>query len=114
MLRYTLKRLLATIPVMAVVAFFVFSLLYISPGDPAAVIAGDIATEADIARVRTQLGLDQPYLTRFGTWLGQLAHGDLGTSIFTGLPVWAMIKQRLEPTAALTISGMLVAIVLAV
>ena len=62
MLRYLLKRLLATIPVMGVVALFVFSLLYLSPGDPAAVIAGDIATEDDIARIRAQLGLDQPYL----------------------------------------------------
>ena len=67
MLRYTLKRLLATIPVMAIVALFVFSLLYLSPGDPAAVIAGDIATEADIAKIRAQLGLDQPYLVRFGS-----------------------------------------------
>ncbi len=69
MFRYFVKRLLATIPVMAVVALFVFSLLYISPGDPAAVIAGDIATEADIARIRAQLGLDQPYFVRFGHWV---------------------------------------------
>lgn len=114
MLRYTLKRLLATIPVMGVVALFVFSLLYISPGDPAAVIAGDIATEADIARIRAQLGLDQPYLTRFGTWLAALARGDLGTSIFTGLPVSKLIGQRLEPTAALTICTLIVAVGLAV
>jgi peptide/nickel transport system permease protein len=113
-LRYTLKRLLATIPVMGVVALFVFSLLYISPGDPAAVIAGDIATEADIARIRAQLGLDQPYLTRFGTWLAALARGDLGTSIFTGLPVAKLIGQRLEPTAALTICTLIVAVGLAV
>jgi peptide/nickel transport system permease protein len=114
LLRYTLKRLLATIPVMGVVALFVFSLLYISPGDPAAVIAGDIATEADIARIRAQLGLDQPYFTRFGTWLLALAHGDLGTSIFTNLPVSKLIGQRIEPTAALTICTMIVAIGLAV
>jgi peptide/nickel transport system permease protein len=114
LLRYALKRLLATIPVMGVVALFVFSLLYISPGDPAAVIAGDIATEADIARIRTQLGLDQPYFTRFGTWITALAHGDLGTSIFTALPVATLIKQRLEPTAALTICTLIVAVGLAV
>jgi peptide/nickel transport system permease protein len=99
---------------MGVVALFVFSLLYISPGDPAAVIAGDIATEADIARIRTQLGLDQPYFTRFGTWITALAHGDLGTSIFTALPVATLIKQRLEPTAALTICTLIVAVGLAV
>ena len=114
MLRYTLKRLLATIPVMGVVALFVFSLLYISPGDPAAVIAGDIATEADIARIRAQLGLDQPYFTRFGTWLLALAHGDLGTSIFTNLPVSRLIGQRIEPTAALTLCTLIVAVGLAV
>src|SRR5256885_1504501 len=113
MLRYTLKRLLATIPVMGVVALFVFSLLYISPGDPAAVIAGDIATEADIARIRAQLGLDQPYFTRFGTWLLALARGDLGTSIFTNLPVATLIGQRIEPTAALTICTLIVAVGLA-
>ena len=95
MLRYLLKRLLATIPVMGVVALFVFSLLYLSPGDPAAVIAGDIATEADIARIRAQLGLDQPYLVRFGGWLWGLLHGDLGTSIFTSLPVSTLIGQRI-------------------
>ena len=75
MLKYLLKRLLATIPVMGVVALFVFSLLYLSPGDPAAVIAGDIATEEDIARIRAQLGLDQPYLVRFGGWLWDLQQG---------------------------------------
>ena len=99
---------------MGVVALFVFSLLYISPGDPAAVIAGDIATEADIARIRAQLGLDQPYFTRFGTWLAALARGDLGTSIFTNLPVTTLIGQRLEPTAALTICTLIVAVGLSV
>ncbi|WP_298826606.1 ABC transporter permease [uncultured Piscinibacter sp.] len=114
MLRYLLKRLLATIPVMGVVALFVFSLLYLSPGDPAAVIAGDIATEADIARIRAQLGLDQPYLVRFGSWLWALAHGDLGTSIFTTLPVTTLIGQRVEPTLALTVCTLIVAVGLAV
>jgi len=114
LLRYTLKRLLATIPVMGVVALFVFSLLYISPGDPAAVIAGDIATEADIARIRAQLGLDQPYFARFGTWLLALARGDLGTSIFTNLPVTTLIGQRVEPTIALTVCTLVVAVGLAV
>jgi peptide/nickel transport system permease protein len=114
MLRYAVKRLLATIPVMGVVALFVFSLLYVSPGDPAAVIAGDIATEDDIARIRAQLGLDQPYLARFGTWLLALAHGDLGTSIFTKLPVSTLIAQRVEPTIALTLCTLVVAVGLAV
>jgi peptide/nickel transport system permease protein len=114
MFRYFIKRLLATIPVMALVALFVFSLLYVSPGDPAAVIAGDIATEADIARIRAQLGLDQPYFIRFGNWLWDLAHGDLGTSIFTNLPVATLIGQRIEPTLALTVCTLIVAVGLAV
>ncbi|MGE5336941.1 MAG: ABC transporter permease [Gemmatimonadota bacterium] len=114
MLRYFVKRLLATIPVMAIVALFVFSLLYISPGDPAAVIAGDIATADDIARIRAQLGLDEPYFVRFGHWLWALAHGDLGTSIFTKLPVSTLIAQRIEPTVALTICTLIVSVGLAV
>ncbi|MBK8324340.1 MAG: ABC transporter permease [Betaproteobacteria bacterium] len=114
MLGYTLRRLAATIPVMGVVALFVFSLLYLSPGDPAAIIAGDIATEEDIAKIRARLGLDQPYFIRFGTWLWALAQGDLGTSIFTGLPVTTLIGQRLEPTLALTLCTLVVAVALAV
>ena len=114
MFAYLVKRLLATIPVMGVVALFVFSLLYISPGDPAAVIAGDIATDEDIARIRAKLGLDQPYLVRFGTWLWALAHGDLGVSIFTNLPVAQLIGQRLEPTVALTLCTLIVTVLIAV
>jgi len=111
---YFIRRLLATIPVMGVVALFVFSLLYWSPGDPAAIIAGDIATEEDIAKIRAKLGLDQPYFLRFGTWLWALAHGDLGTSIFTNLPVSHLIAQRIEPTAALTLCTLFVTVIVAV
>lgn len=99
---------------MAVVAFFVFSLLYLTPGDPAAVIAGDIATTEDIARIRQSLGLDEPFLFRFGSWVWGLLHGDLGTSIFTQLPVTTLIAQRIEPTAALTICTLIVAVLVAV
>jgi peptide/nickel transport system permease protein len=111
---YVIRRLLATIPVMAVVALFVFSLLYIAPGDPAAVIAGDLATADDIARIHQKLGLDEPFLLRFGNWLWGILHGDLGTSIFTNLPVSQLIAQRLEPTIALTVTTMIVAIAIAV
>lgn len=114
MIYYVIKRLLATIPVMGVVALFVFSLLYLSPGDPAAVIAGDIATEEDIARIRASLGLDQPYLVRFGHWLYALSQGDLGTSIFTGLPVAHLIAQRVEPTIALTLFTLVISVAVAV
>jgi peptide/nickel transport system permease protein len=114
MLSYIIRRIVATIPVMAVVALFVFSLLYIAPGDPAAVIAGDQATPADVERIRQSLGLDRPFLIRFGEWVWQILHGDLGTSIFTNLPVSAMIAQRIEPTLSLMVVTLLVAVCVAV
>src|SRR6476619_1109186 len=101
MLDYVIKRLAATIPVMAVVSLVVFGLLYIAPGDPAVVLAGDQATPADVERIRQGLGLDRPFLVQFWTWLWNILHGDLGTSIFTNLPVSAMIAQRIEPTLSL-------------
>jgi peptide/nickel transport system permease protein len=106
--------MLAIIPVMGVVAIFVFSLLYLSPGDPAVIIAGDTATLDDIARIRQKLGLDQPFYVQFGTWAWNLMHGDLGISIFTNLPVMTLIKQRIEPTVALTICTLLVTIPIAI
>jgi len=109
-----LRRLLATIPVMGVVALFVFALLHFTPGDPAAIIAGDYATPQDIARIRAHLGLDRPFLVQVGIWLGQVLRGDLGTSIFSGLPVSTLIKQRTEPTVALTILTMLISVLIAV
>jgi peptide/nickel transport system permease protein len=111
---YVIRRLLATIPVMGVVAIFVFSLLYITPGDPAAVIAGDIATAEDIARIHHQLGLDEPFLWRFGGWLWGVLRGDLGISIFTNLPVAQLIGQRLEPTLALTTTALVVTVIFAI
>src|ERR1700726_429029 len=101
MLSYILRRILSTLPVMAIVALFVFSLLYIAPGDPAAVIAGDQASPADVERIRQNLGLDHPFMVRFGEWVWQILHGDLGTSIFTNLPVATLIAQRIEPTLSL-------------
>src|ERR1700722_12705370 len=114
MLAYAVRRIVATIPVMGVVAFFVFSLLYIAPGDPAAVIAGDQATPADVERIRQSLGLDRPFLVRFGEWVWQILHGDLGTSIFTNLPVSAMIGQRIEPTLSLMVVTLILAVFVAV
>src|SRR5438477_11743937 len=93
MLSYIIRRILATVPLMAVVALFVFSLLYIAPGDPAAIIAGDQASPADVARIRESLGLDRPFLVRFGEWVCQFLHGALATSIYTNLPVTTMIAQ---------------------
>jgi peptide/nickel transport system permease protein len=114
MLRYILMRVVATVPVMAVVALFVFLLLRLSPGDPAAVIAGDYATAEDIARIREQLGLNEPLPIQFVTWIGLLLQGDLGTSIFTNLPVTTLIGQRIEPTVMLTLTTILFSVAVAV
>ena len=114
MIAYIVRRLFATLPVMAVVTVFVFFLLRIAPGDPAAIIAGDDATAADIEAVRTKLGLNQPMLEQFSLWLWRLAQGDLGVSIFSDLPVTRLIAQRVEPTVALTVSTLLVAVALAI
>lgn len=114
MFAYIVRRVLATIPVMAIVALFVFSLLYIAPGDPAAVIAGDQATPADVERIRASLGLDRPFLVRFGEWVFRILQGDLGVSIFTNLPVTRMIAQRIEPTLSLMVVTLFLAISIAV
>lgn len=114
MLAFIIRRIITTIPVMAFVALFVFSLLYIAPGDPAAVIAGDQASPADVERIRASLGLDRPYLIRFGEWLFRVLQGDLGTSIFTSLPVTQLIAQRIEPTLSLMVLTLIFAVVIAV
>ncbi len=114
MFAYVVRRLGATVVVMAVVAFVVFALLYFTPGDPAAILAGDAATDDDIRRIREKLGLDAPFFVRFGGWLWALLHGDLGTSIFTNLPVTRLIAQRIEPTLALTVCALVVSVALAV
>jgi len=111
---YIIRRILATIPVMLVVATFVFLLLHLTPGDPAAVIAGDYAQPEDIAKIRKQLGLDQPIYIQFGLWIGNLLQGDLGRSIFSDLPVARLIARRLEPTVAITLATMVIAIAMAV
>jgi len=114
MLSYILRRILSTLPVMGIVAMFVFSLLYITPGDPAAVIAGDQASPADVERIRQGLGLDRPFLVQFWAWLWGILHGDLGTSIFTNLPVASLIAQRIEPTLSLMAITLVLTILIAV
>jgi peptide/nickel transport system permease protein len=109
-----LRRIAATLPVMAVVALIVFLLIHLSPGDPAALIAGDLASTDDIARLRATLGLDQPLWRQFWIWAVRLAHGDLGTSIFTQVPVTALLAQRIEPTLSIALVTMAIAIVLAI
>ena len=114
MTAYIIRRLLATIPVMIVVALFVFLLLHLTPGDPAAVIAGDEAGPAAIEEIRRKLGLDLPLWQQFVIYVSNLLRGDLGTSIFSNLPVLTLVKQRLEPTIVLALSTLLVAISFAI
>ena len=114
MLAHIFRRIVSTIPVMAFVALFVFSLLYIAPGDPAAVIAGEQASPEDVEKIRQSLGLDRPFLARFGEWSWHIVHGDLGISMFTGLPVTTLIVQRLEPTLSLMVVTLLLAVTIAV
>ncbi len=111
---FILRRLFATIPVMLVVAVVVFLLLHLSPGDPAAIIAGDNANDADIERVRASLGLDKPLVTQFLLWLGALLQGDFGRSVYNKLPVWELVTQRLEPTISLAVITMVFAISVAI
>ncbi len=111
---YIIRRIIATIPVMAVVGIFVFLLLHLTPGDPAAIIAGDYASPEDIKRIRAKLGLDQPIYIQFGTWVWQLMQGDLGISIFSDLPVAHLIAQRIEPTLALSVATIVMAVLFAV
>jgi peptide/nickel transport system permease protein len=112
--RFILGRLVATIPVMGVVATVVFLLLRLAPGDPAAILAGDIATPEQIAAIRTRLGLDQPILVQFGEWIWRLVRGDLGTSIISNQPVTKLIGERLEPTLALATTTIIFAVLVAV
>ena len=114
MISYVLKRVLMTIPVMVVVALFVFLLLRLSPGDPAAVIAGDYATAEDVAKIREKLGLSEPIVVQFWNWSLSLMQGDLGTSIFSNKPVTTLIAQRIEPTLLLALTTILFSIAVAV
>jgi len=109
-----LRRVAATLPVMAIVALLVFLLIHLAPGDPAALIAGDLASTDDIARLHTSLGLDQPLWRQFALWAGHLARGDLGTSIFTQVPVAELLAQRLEPTLSIAVLTILISIVVAI
>jgi len=114
MLGYLIRRILAAIPVMGVVALFVFLLLRLTPGDPAAIIAGDNATPEQLDRIRTSLGLNEPLYTQFFSWVWRLLHGDFGTSLISNVPVLQMVNQRIEPSLSVALSVMLVSICVAI
>jgi peptide/nickel transport system permease protein len=111
---YFFRRLLGTIPVMLVVAVFIFLMLRLTPSDPAAVIAGDNATTEQVAQIRSQLGLDRPMIEQFVIWSGKVLRGDLGESFFFKKTVASLIGERIEPTLSLALFTMVLAVLIAV
>lgn len=114
MARYLVRRLLLTIPVLLGVATLVFALIHLVPGDPAQAMLGEGASQEEVLRLRTSLGLDRPLLTQYTAFLGGLARGDLGTSFRYNSPVTTQITARLGNTAKLAFAAMAVAILFAI
>lgn len=113
MLSFLGKRLLSTLPVVLVVAIAVFMIVRLTPGDPAAIIGGNSATNEDLDRIRVQLGLTQPLWTQFSLWAGKVLQGDLGFSFFLNKPVMELIGQRVEPTLSLAVGTLTLAVAIA-
>ena len=114
MLAYIARRLVATLPVMGTVAIVVFAILRLTPGDPAAIIAGDSATSEQLQHIRAQMGLDKPIYVQFLLWLVQLLRGDLGVSLISGVPVSGMIADRIGPTVALGTAIIVFSVIVAI
>jgi peptide/nickel transport system permease protein len=111
---YLFRRLLGTIPVMLVVAVFIFLMLRLTPSDPAAIIAGDNATTEQVAQIRSQLGLDRPIIAQFFIWSGKVLSGDLGESFFFKKTVASLVGERVEPTLSLAFFTILISVLVAV
>jgi peptide/nickel transport system permease protein len=114
MLNFLLRRGLATVPVLLIVAVIVFLLLRMTPGDPAAAIAGDAASALDIERIRAELGLNDSIVRQFAAWMGQVLRGDLGYSFFYKMSVTQLIGQRLEPTLSVAAVTVVLTVLIAV
>lgn len=114
MLRLIVLRAASAVPVMLIVAAIVFLLLRLSPGDPATIMAGDSATPAAVQALRVQMGLDQPLVVQFATWIGGVLRGDFGQSILSRMPVAALIADRIEPTLVLAFCAIVITIAVAV
>lgn len=108
---FILRRLIVLLPTLLVPLLLVFTLLHLSPGDPAAVMLGADATPQQVQALREQLGLNDPFLVQLFAWLGRMATLDLGESIFLRMPVIDAIVQRLEPTIVLTLYALTIAVV---
>ncbi|MDU8913408.1 ABC transporter permease [Aestuariicoccus sp. MJ-SS9] len=114
MLRYIAWRLITAIPIVIIGTAFVFMMIHIAPGDPAALMAGDNATPEQLASIRRQMNLDAPLWERFAIWFGDLLRLDLGQSIFSGQDVTTLIGQRLEVTLMLTATALVATVIIAV
>ena len=114
MTRYLIRRLLLTIPVILGVATLVFALIHLVPGDPAQAMLGETAPQADVLKLRDALGLDQPLLTQYRTFMTGLLRGDLGTSFRYNVPVTTQIREKLPNTATLALAAMCFAILFAI
>ncbi len=112
--RYLAQRLLAAVPVLLIVAVVTFSLVHLTPGDPASLMAGDQALPEDIERIKDKLGLNRPLHEQMAIYFWDILRGDFGESVFTKFPVTTLIGQRLEPTISIAIFSQLVAIIIAV
>ncbi|MCZ2290479.1 MAG: ABC transporter permease, partial [Burkholderiales bacterium] len=114
MLKFLARRLLATIPVLLIVSVLVFLVLRLTPGDPAAVLAGDAASIDQIAKIRQGLGLDKSVPEQFFIWFSRMLTGDLGESYYYKTEVTTLIGQRLEPTLSLALITITIAVLIAV
>lgn len=114
MLSFIVRRLLALLPVLLIVATFAFMVLRLVPGDPASIIAGETATTEQVAEIRQRLGLDKPVARQFIIWIGNVLQGDLGESYYFKVPVLELVKQRIEPTLAIGTFALILSIVVAV
>ena len=114
MLEFTLRRIAGTIPVLLGIIFVIFSVLYLIPGDPALTIAGPRANQATVERIRTEMGLNEPFHVRFFTYVKKVCCGDLGNSVITGRPVIKSLGEKLPYTLKLALVAMVISIVLGI
>src|SRR5690554_4991093 len=111
---YLLSRTLRLVPILLAVTLLVTALIYLSPGDPVRLMLGLTADTATIERVRGELGLDKPFLTRSVNWLGNALSGDLGKSMQRNESVTALINSRLLPTLELILGALLISLLIAI
>jgi peptide/nickel transport system permease protein len=112
--RYMVQRILATIPVLFIVAIITFSLIHLAPGDPAAILVGDEAQPGQVEALREALGLNDPLYVQGGRYIKDILTGNFGKSVYNQFPVTTLIRQRLEPTISVAIFSQVIAISIAI